>query len=112
MKPPFVGLLFLLLSACGDAKMPDDNTQNAVALIIAGAKVIDVRTPAEIAGGLCLVRLLSSTPISSPGSLPWHCLAMRLSYFTAGVVIAPVSLLPRCKPRAIRRSLMAAAMCN
>jgi phage shock protein E len=51
MKPPFVGLLFLLLSACGDAKMPDDNTQSAVALIIAGAKVIDVRTPAEIAGG-------------------------------------------------------------
>jgi phage shock protein E len=31
--------------------MPDDNTQNAVARIIAGATVIDVRTPVEIAGG-------------------------------------------------------------
>ncbi|MBT5209412.1 MAG: rhodanese-like domain-containing protein, partial [Halieaceae bacterium] len=51
MKLPFFGLLFLLLSACGDAKMPDDNTQNAVARIIAGATVIDVRTPVEIAGG-------------------------------------------------------------
>jgi phage shock protein E len=51
MKPPFVALLFLLLSACGGAKMPDDNTQNTVALIIAGATVIDVRTPVEIAGG-------------------------------------------------------------
>ena len=51
MKLPFFGLLFLLLSACGGTNMPDDNTQNAVARIIAGATVIDVRTPVEIAGG-------------------------------------------------------------
>ncbi|MDG1065654.1 MAG: rhodanese-like domain-containing protein [Luminiphilus sp.] len=51
MKPPFLGLLFLLLSACGGAKMPDNDIQNAVTLISAGATVIDVRTPVEIAGG-------------------------------------------------------------
>ena len=112
MKLPFFGLLFLLLSACGGAKMPDDNTQNAVARIIAGATVIDVRTPVEIAGGALPDALTIVHTDIVAGSLPWHCLAMRLSYFTAGVVIARVSLLQRCKPRATPKSLMAAAMYN
>lgn len=51
MKPTFLGLLFLFLSACGDTEMPDNNTQNAVELILHGATVIDVRTPVEIAEG-------------------------------------------------------------
>ena len=51
MKLPLLGLLIFLLSACGGSEMPENKTQHILALIFAGATVIDVRTPAEVAEG-------------------------------------------------------------